>query len=149
MYRSSLLLALAVTALVGCSGDDRPRRVPVTGKVTYNGKPVVGADVVFRNDKAPRSSYGKTDSDGKFVLTTYDDADGAIPGMHVVTIIKMANAPKPVTDLTSPEYASAMKQMQAAPKSEIPTKYSDPQSQAITKTVAPTGENHFDIDLTD
>ena len=76
--------------VIGCSGvpDDRPSVVPVTGKITYKGKPVTGAFVNFSSEKSPRPANGTTDDDGRFSLTTFDTDDGAIPGEYQVSVTK-------------------------------------------------------------
>src|SRR5205085_2151070 len=42
-------LALAVAAAVGCGGD-KPKLVPVTGKVTYKNEPVTAGTITFHPD---------------------------------------------------------------------------------------------------
>ena len=82
-------IALLGVPLFGCGGESLPKRVPVSGSVTYKGKAVEGATVGFLCEGAPRMASGITDKDGKFTLTTYEPNDGAIPGKHTVTVTKM------------------------------------------------------------
>ncbi len=93
---ASALLALAPVLLAGCGpGDGRPARHPTTGKVSYRGKPLAGAFVLLVRTQ-PTADVPKpnaiTDEDGSFVLTTYEDKDGAPEGDYVVTI---STAPRP------------------------------------------------------
>jgi hypothetical protein len=68
--------------------------VPVTGVVTCQGRPVANAIVNFTPQADPsrpqgrpgRVALGRTDEQGHFRLTTYQNDDGAIPGKHVVTV---------------------------------------------------------------
>jgi hypothetical protein len=69
---------------VGC-GDDRPRRVPVSGKVLIDGKPLTHGFVRFIPSGA-RPSGGKLDARGCFTLSCFDGDDGAVPGRHRVEI---------------------------------------------------------------
>jgi hypothetical protein len=44
-----------------------PTLAPVSGSVTFNGKPLAGADITFVND-AGDSYFGNTDDDGNYAL---------------------------------------------------------------------------------
>jgi hypothetical protein len=69
---------------VGC-GDGRPERVPVSGIVTIDGKPLVEGNIKFVPEVG-RPSAGVVEQDGRFKLTCYDGNDGAIPGKHRVQV---------------------------------------------------------------
>ena len=79
----------------GCGKSDPYAPVPVSGVVTCNGKPIANGVVNFTPlpDQEGRSegnrgrvALGKTDSEGRFTLTTYQNNDGAIVGRHTVTV---------------------------------------------------------------
>ncbi|VTS02063.1 hypothetical protein [Tuwongella immobilis] len=82
------LVALAVTLLSGCGGSDV---VSVSGKVTYNGKPVTGGSLTFlpvasgESKEAGKPGGAVIQSDGTFVVGTHSENDGAIPGKHKVS----------------------------------------------------------------
>jgi hypothetical protein len=78
------LLACATIALAGC-GDGRPDRVPVAGTVLIDGAPLTRGYVKFVPPNG-RPSVGTIGEDGKFALTCFDGADGAIPGTHRVQV---------------------------------------------------------------
>src|SRR5689334_14417891 len=81
---------LSLLVAVGCADKpDRPRVVPVKGRVLYNGQPLAGAHVTFTNGAAKRSAYARTDADGKFTLTTFEPGDGAVPGKQQVSVSKV------------------------------------------------------------
>ena len=87
-FVSSIMILL----FVGCGGgSDRPKLAPVAGVVMKAGKPLADVIVTFHleGDAAPRLAMGKTDSAGKFRLTSYDTNDGAMIGTHVVTVVKV------------------------------------------------------------
>jgi hypothetical protein len=74
----------------GCSRQAPTLEVhPVTGQVTYNGKPAAGAHVTF-HPKVQQVAHpipsAKVDSQGNFSLTTYRSEDGAPVGEYSVTI---------------------------------------------------------------
>jgi len=82
--------------LSGCSGGLKEFPVAeVSGVVLCEGKPVPFAKVQF-NPKAAEGTksaivgkpgFAFADKDGKFVLSTYGDGDGAVIGKHVVTAV--------------------------------------------------------------
>ena len=93
-----LLLGSALLLVLGCGGGAKV--VPVTGRVTLNGKPLADAKVSFQPiakeksmEAAGPGSTGKTDAEGKFTLKTPTGQDGAVVGMHRVRIDRWKNAP--------------------------------------------------------
>ena len=76
---------LAIVLLAGCGGDSK--LLKITGKITVNGEPAVGAILLFHPaDKkdAPMAS-GVAQSDGTFSLTS-NMIDGVEPGNYIVTV---------------------------------------------------------------
>ena len=142
----SLFASLAMgMALCGC-GDGLDLK-PATGTVTYNGKPVEGADVLFTPKSGPPGT-GRTDASGKFEISTSGQS-GATVGTNEVTISKVTgNTNIPVDakpeDMMKMAKAGELKQS----KQELPTKYSVPQG-GLTADVKASGENNFTFDLKD
>lgn len=148
----SLLLLATLTCFSGCSdGVNRPQVVPVTGKVTWQGKPVQGATVVFFAPSSPRAARGETDAQGQFKLTTFNSNDGAVPGEHTITITKVKQAaPTPPINLDNPgeAYTKAMTEAANAKiDNELPSRYADPAQSGLVRTVTLEGPNDFGIDL--
>lgn len=83
------LLALSVFA--GCENPDYTI-VPVSGTVTLNAKPLADASIGFEpigssSDPTPGpGSFAKTDAQGRYILRTLRDGDGAVVGEHRVRI---------------------------------------------------------------
>jgi hypothetical protein len=82
-----LLLSLGcLIALPGCSSG--PRQVPVSGKITVNGRPLTEGRITFlpandnRNELVP---YGSVNKDGEYVLHTNGKL-GAPLGQYKVII---------------------------------------------------------------
>lgn len=75
---------LIATTLAGC-GDGRPERVPVSGRVLIDGKPLEGGSIRFYpgDHRAASSSIGP---DGTFALSTYERGDGCVTGVHPVSV---------------------------------------------------------------
>ena len=88
---SAVVFSFSIVVLgliLGCSGSDRPRMVPVSGIVTYNGKPFEGDVITFSSPDSSRPAGGKTDVEGRYKLYTFEEFDGAVLGQHEVTISK-------------------------------------------------------------
>ena len=89
---AAILLFAALALATGC-GDGRPARIPVSGTVTYRGKPLDGANVTFV-PKGSRPASGQTDAQGRFTLQTFSSGDGVVAGDHVVCVVKSVPDPK-------------------------------------------------------
>ncbi len=145
--------------VVGCSGDaGNPKVAPVTGTVTYQGKPVGGATVSFIKEGESRSSVGVTDSQGRFQLSTFGNNDGAVIGDNAVTIAKKtASAAAPPATMAS-DPMEMMKKMRAEAEKppekvktdELPERYLDPKASGLKAIVsADAKKNEFKFDLVD
>lgn len=81
-----LLVAVALATSTGCSRSKQPPLGTVEGFVTLDGKPLMGAAVLFTPDGRGRTSIGVTDTDGRYSLTYLRDIKGADLGRHKVRI---------------------------------------------------------------
>ncbi|MGD9128656.1 MAG: hypothetical protein PVH19_14870 [Planctomycetia bacterium] len=70
---------------IGCS-DGRPTRIPVSGQVLIDGKPLTFGvvRVVPANDRVATATI---QPDGHFTLKTFEDGDGIVAGTHPVAVI--------------------------------------------------------------
>jgi len=92
--------------IVGCGEDFEKEVAYVSGTVTCGGTPVTEGYVLFTPIVAPgadamksgKSARGAINSDGTYIMGTYDDDDGAVLGEHEVRIYR----PDPEDD-ESPE----------------------------------------------
>lgn len=104
---ASMTSPLLVILICGCG----PRVAEVRGKVTFDGKSVTAGLVTF----APKGVEGKfeagkpatavVDQNGEFKLSTFQEGDGALVGVHNVSY----QAPGPPRD-DIPKMAEAYKQ---------------------------------------
>jgi hypothetical protein len=105
----AILAALCAAILSGCGHSDY-HVVPVSGKITYAGKPLANLHVSFqpRGDAAGRSkpgpgSFGVTDAEGRYTLRTVDpEEDGAVVGTHVVRLARQTEAMDIKNDHSAP-----------------------------------------------
>lgn len=131
--RSGILFSLALWCS-GCGGgidEDLPETVAVSGVVTYQGKPVPDASIMFYPLEGRKPATGRSDTDGKFTLRTFEKADGAIPGEHQVTVNAYESTPEGVSM-----------------KSAIPIKYSSPTTTPLKITVTESNPE-IKLELTD
>ena len=98
IYRSRLtavcLVAVGLALAVGCGRSKGPAVEFVEGMVLLDGQPIEGADVGFSPVAGRLAAYGRTDSAGKFRLTTGQGGKrlaGAPIGDYAVTVIKWRN----------------------------------------------------------
>ena len=142
--------ALAATAMAGCGDshdkwtDGRPKTVSVEGIVTYNGKPVAGAQINFvPGSPSDSAAYAVSQADGKFALTTFQTGDGAPPGSYKVTVNKKSveTTPNP-NDPSGPPLGS--KEV-----SFLPEKYGSVSTTMIEVDVPETGTKDVILELKD
>ena len=83
-----LALAMLMASGVGCgpTDPDQANILPVSGKVTYKGKPVPKGTITFHSDGG-RMATGEIQEDGSYSLTTARPGDGAVAGHHRVSIV--------------------------------------------------------------
>ena len=81
----AVLCSLGVL-LTGCGGGgDVPDVGEVTGKVTLDGVPLVGAYVTF-TPASGRPSFAETDEEGAYELIYLEGVHGAVLGEHTVSV---------------------------------------------------------------
>lgn len=133
---TAVLLGLCLITAVGC-GSRCPKTAAVSGVVTYHGKPVEDACVLFI-PKGNRSSSAKTDSLGVFHLEAVASDDGTGVGKHVVCVNKMKPDPKNDKNSLYPQMLSL-----------LPSQYGTPINSPLKAAVTVLGPNEFRFDLVD
>jgi hypothetical protein len=86
LKRAALFICLSTLFLgvFGC-GDGRPERVPVSGQVLIDGKPLSVGYIRFV-PSGSRPSTGKIQPDGRFTLGCYALDDGVVQGTHTIEV---------------------------------------------------------------
>lgn len=79
-------VAALVAAAAGCNRMNG--RIPVTGRVTLDGKPLFGVVVRFypSPDTYGNGGYGVADAAGRFTATTLQARPGLYPGSYSITL---------------------------------------------------------------
>jgi hypothetical protein len=130
-------------AILGCSSSEF-ETAKVAGIVTLDGKPLSQGSVIFH----PQQGWpgrGELDSEGRFVLSTYGDKDGAIVGRHSVTVISQTGEndsehferppTRPIRSLIPPRYAD-----KTTSGLEIDVKSGSPNEVELALTSDPAGD---------
>jgi hypothetical protein len=138
-----LTLSVVGSLAVGCGGGG-PATAPVSGTVTYNGKPVTNAHVSFvPSEGSTRAAEGLTDGNGHFTLGTFAASDGAIIGKYKVGVIAHGPA-RPA----KPGEGSGMPGETVPGPPTIPMKYFAPETSGLVQEVKP-GRNIVELTLKD
>ena len=140
----------ATLSLFGCSQNENPELRQVKGTILYNGDPVGEAAVAFYNDKSSRLASGRTDADGKFYLTSFNDNDGALPGEHTVVVSKTeSSAAEEAPKLSMDEAANVRQPKPRIVRKLLPAKYASVDTSPLKVTVEADQPNDVTLVLTD
>lgn len=130
----TLGLVLLVVGVAGC-GEKGARLSPVSGKVTFQGKPVAKGMIRFSSPQAAIDILANLQSDGTYSVRMARGA-GLPKGTYKVAIMP-PQASAPVGTMTLPPPPSCP---------DIPEKYRNPSTSGLTLTVK-AGGSPFDIDM--
>jgi hypothetical protein len=133
IFSARLPLLLLSLLFAGC-GPKHPQMAPVKGKVLIDGQPLTFGSVGTLPPSG-RGAHGEIQPDGTFELFTYGKHDGALVGLHKVSVAAYEQSGK-----KDPEsgYGKLM----------TPKKYGDPQSSGLTIDVQPGGNYDVVLELT-
>jgi len=126
-YLSKILLVVAsLGGLSGCSHPKGPECVPVSGKISYKGKPLAEAMIVLHpldgNVEGNHKPIARSAADGTFSLTTFKSNDGAPPGRYAITV-----------ELRAPQMVG--EEVVRNGENLLPVKYSKPETSGLRVAV--------------
>ena len=87
-----LVVALSLVGMTGCGNKDRPKTIPVSGTITFDGAAPEYAGALFFAPITAEEGYPKRpgralfETDGKFEATSYEPGDGLVPGTYRVRV---------------------------------------------------------------
>jgi len=141
-YHRAIATMIAIAAaltIAGCSSRpaDQPSLGKVRGKITMDGEPLAGVDVVFSPEKG-RPSMATTDAAGRYDLCYINTTKGAKVGPHKVFIRPTDMPPE------EPSADGSSGGAPVAPPPKIPAKYN--KRSTLTAEVK-AGRNTFDFAL--
>ncbi len=137
-------LGLAV-AVAGCGGSSNlPKLMPLSGTVTFDGKPLSGAAVIFIPTGSTRgtSVAGSTDKAGKYEVVAKHGDKGAPVGEYRVAVMKFVMPDG--SDVPSNPESSLI---DSGARQILPAHYSDVRGTKLTATVR-DDTNTIDFPLT-
>jgi hypothetical protein len=147
--RSWWLASIAILPVMAACSNSLPvadieKVTPVSGTLTYQGKPLPGYRVTFLPTDGRRAATGVSDAQGKFTMGTNDAGDGAPPGKHKVAFVWVPPNPagEPGQEVIIDDPSKLPK-----PQTKIPDKYSDPETSGTTVDVPPRGLTDLKFDL--
>ena len=140
--RNTSFLRVGVTAgifivafgMAGC-GANGPKLSPVSGRVTFQGKPVAAGMVRFSNPSAGVDIMANLQPDGTYSVRMAKGS-GLPEGTYAVAV-EPPRVDAPVGAMTLPP---------APNRPDIPTKYRQPSTSGLTLTVK-SGSNVFDVEM--
>ena len=140
MWFARSLITVSALALAAASGCSQPPPIyKVSGKVTYQAKPLTTGVVAFHHTDAKSPLVtGEIGSDGVYQLTTRRKGDGAAPGQYQVT----------VTSMTPGRGIEGVDKDYRPPQPLIPLKYMRLDETPLQATVEPKEENVINLTLT-
>ncbi len=130
-----LSIGLVLIAAVGCGNG----LAKVTGKVTIDGTPLAGKELVeakilfYPESSSGAPAIGKLDEDGNYRLTT-GSQKGANPGSYMVSIS--------ATEIIPAKTENGL----ASGRRLTPSKYANPRTSGF-KVLVESGSNSFDFEL--
>jgi hypothetical protein len=95
-YAQSLraaVVAAAIIALGGCGGSDRPKTIPIAGRVLIDGQPpgeagnLAFTPVTAAEGYNKRPASGAFTADGTYRVMSWSPDDGLVPGHYAITIL--------------------------------------------------------------
>ena len=113
-----ILVAIASVVLAWVARRSRPERFPVSGTVTYNGRPLGQGKISFLPSNPAGSQADGQIVSGRYTLMSFAPGDGASPGTYTIIIV-------------SPS---------------IPARYQSPSTSGLTAAIQKSA-NMIDLDL--
>jgi hypothetical protein len=92
-YSSLVILSVAIVWLAGCGGGDRPKTIPISGRVTIDGQPPgeVGrlhfTPTQAAEGYSKRPAGGAFTADGTYRVMSWEPDDGLVPGHYTVSLM--------------------------------------------------------------
>jgi hypothetical protein len=134
------LIGLVTLAnLIGCRGESGPEMVNVSGRVSYQGKPLSRGTITFLPEGDGQPASGTIGSDGSYRLQTIEPGDGARTGRYKVIVS--------TSDLNVETLDTAMLPSEMPKgKTLTPAKFEKPETSGLTAEIK-SGGSTLDFNL--
>jgi hypothetical protein len=139
----TMCVCLAAALVCGCgdSGADIERTVKAAGTLTHRGAPLAFYQVMVQPEDGRRPAVGVSDAQGKFVLGTNGEGDGAVSGKHRVAVVYVG------PPSTNPEAGMNDFSPPPAPKGKLAAKYQQPETSGLTLEIPPAGSSDLKVEV--
>jgi hypothetical protein len=148
----AILTMAALLVMASCGTDEGvDKRYPVSGTVTYNGKPLEKGQIRFNSEDLENNLNADGEiKNGFYTLSTVGNDDGAQAGKYKVTVTSRddSHIPKFRNGVPIPR-SSEIAKMEMEAKSLIPAGYSDPNTTTLAAEVKEQSSNSIDFKLSD
>lgn len=97
-------IVVALLCLSGCGGAERPKTIPISGKVTIDGQPPGEFGKIFFTPTQAADGYSKRPASGVYTpegdyrVVSWEPDDGLVPGHYTINLM-----PKDRTNTKIPE----------------------------------------------
>ncbi len=144
-----LLGVVSVCLLAGCDDGYAPKAiiekvVPVSGTLSYQGRPLEYFQVTLQPDGGQRTAVGVTDAAGKFTLGTNKAGDGAPPGPCKISVNFVG---PPVEDTAGLEPGIEDPSKLPKPPVKLPAKFGNPETSGLVLDIPAGGVSDLKLDL--
>ena len=130
----ALLASLCWLSCCGCS-DGRLPTYPAKGRVVFkSGNPVHVGTVEIKSREHGVQARGSIDADGNFLLSTYEDGDGAVAGIHDCVVVQFV-------------MTEELKDFKPSVVGVVHPRYASYSTSGLTVEVLPDQENDLRIEL--
>ena len=136
---------LGTVLCLSCS--NQREAAPTRGRITFNGEPLRSGSVLFVPTEPGPTAQANLLSSGEYVLSTYEEGDGAVIGRHQIMVIALAEDGKNAVADASTRMLTNSAGDPLPLISVIPEQYGDYKKSGLTASVA-AGENRIDFALT-
>ncbi|WP_417734967.1 hypothetical protein [Rosistilla oblonga] len=143
---------LGFLVMLGCDGNNQVPTYVTTGVVHFEGKPMKGGGAISFVPVGKQTGMpagGSIAEDGTFVMSTYGEGDGSVPGKFRVTIMQTTAAEPTMTqneDGSEPTMATEPT-VTVRPEDTIPLTYADPLNTPLEVEVMAQENNELTIEL--
>ncbi|WP_428305062.1 hypothetical protein [Lacipirellula sp.] len=130
---------IAIVFVAGCS-QATPEGKPLTGNVSFDGKPLASGYITFEPQSGQQTQAGATITAGKYATQANKEIT---PGLYAVAIVGDAELPPSDISPGTPEFEAAVAKLK---NKALPKKYNV--NSTLVAEVTAEGKNVFDFALT-
>ena len=151
----ALIVLCSASLFIGCDNGDAEPSIPISGTVSYKGKPIAGGEIRYvpADPKVGRTAYGSIGDSGNFAMSTTVSISGVVPGEYKIVVIpeqQQGAAPSGGPSSAPVEHPKDNPNLSRERKQTgVPAKYMDASTTDLRDTVDNTHTGKVNLDLKD